>query len=91
MLFVLGAEVVGFEAAFSGFADQTPVVSFWRGPHRNDGHEVRSGAASRVHSHVDCRRRIFPPAAWIYPDLSTFLVPSGIACVIIISWVKLFV
>jgi len=45
MLFVLGAERRRIEAAFSGLRTKRRGF-FWRGPHRNDGDEVGSGAPS---------------------------------------------
>src|ERR1700693_3893370 len=83
--------VVGFEAAFSGFADQTPWFLFGAG--LIGMMATKSGLARRLAYLV--MRRVGASYSRLLLGLIlsslllTFLVPSGIACVIIMAAVAL--
>jgi len=80
-------KVVGFEAAFSGFADQTPWFLFGAG--LIGMMATKSGLARRlaymVMSAVDAGYSRLLLGFILSSFLLTFLVPSGIACVIVMA------
>jgi sodium-dependent dicarboxylate transporter 2/3/5 len=79
--------VVGFEAAFSGFADQTPWFLFGAG--LIGMMATKTGLARRlaymVMAHVGAGYSRLLLGFILASFLLTFLVPSGIACVIIMA------
>src|SRR5258708_3346953 len=83
-------KVVGFEAAFSGFADQTPWFLFGAG--LIGMMAMKSGLARRlayvVTAKVGAGYSRLLLGFILSSFLLTFLVPSGIACVIIMAAVS---
>src|SRR6266404_9655297 len=84
-------KVVGFEAAFSGFADQTPWFLFGAG--LIGMMATKSGLARRlaymVMANVGAGYSRLLLGFILSSFLLTFLVPSGIACVVIMASVAL--
>jgi sodium-dependent dicarboxylate transporter 2/3/5 len=84
-------KVVGFEAAFSGFADQTPWFLF--GASLIGMMATKSGLARRlaytVMANVGAGYSRLLLGLILSSFLLTFLVPSGIACVVIMAAVAL--
>ena len=79
-------KVVNFETAFSGFADQTPWFLFGAG--LIGMMATKSGLARRL-AYLVMRRVGASYSRLLLGLILTFLVPSGIACVIIMAAVAL--